>query len=120
MEERYISLGTFRRSGVRVDTPVWAAAVDGKLYVYTARASGKVKRLRNSARAELAGCDARGRTHTDWLAASARVVVEDATVERAYGALRAKYGIQMRILELGSRLRRLGRKQAILEIEIAP
>ena len=119
VEERYISLGTFRRNGIRVDTPVWAAASDGRLYVFTAAGSGKVKRLRNSARAELAGCNSRGRTHTDWVAASARIIQNAATIERAYAALRAKYGIWMRITDLLSRLSGRIRKRAILEIELA-
>lgn len=33
---RYLSLATFRRNGAEVKTPVWFAAADGKLYVFTA------------------------------------------------------------------------------------
>ena len=58
---RYMSLATFRRSGAEVATPVWFAAADGKLYVFTAEQSGKVKRLRHSSRARVAPSDARGR-----------------------------------------------------------
>ena len=39
---RYMSLATFRRSGAEVATPVWFAAVDGKLYVVSAGNAGKV------------------------------------------------------------------------------
>ena len=35
---RYLSLATFRRNGAEVTTPVWFAAGDGKLYVFTAGA----------------------------------------------------------------------------------
>ncbi|HEV2057076.1 MAG TPA: pyridoxamine 5'-phosphate oxidase family protein [Methylomirabilota bacterium] len=45
---RYLSLATFRKSGIKVATPVWLAAADGKLHVFTAGESGKVKRLRHS------------------------------------------------------------------------
>ena len=45
---RYVSLATFRMSGVEVRTPVWFAAVGDKLYVFTAGQSGKAKRLRRS------------------------------------------------------------------------
>ena len=48
---RYVSLATFRTTGAEVRTPVWFAAVGGKLYVFTAGESGKVKRLRRSSRA---------------------------------------------------------------------
>jgi uncharacterized protein len=52
--QRYLSLSTLRRSGAEVKTPVWFAALDGKLCVFTAGASGKVKRLRHSRRARIA------------------------------------------------------------------
>lgn len=58
---RYMSLATFRRSGAEVRTPVWFAAAGGRLYVFTAGESGKVKRLRHSSRARAAPSDARGR-----------------------------------------------------------
>jgi len=49
-----LSLATFRKSGAEVATPVWFAASDGNLYVFTAGDSGKVKRLRHTARARVA------------------------------------------------------------------
>src|SRR2546428_96987 len=48
---RYISLTTFRRSGVEVRTPVWFEARDGKLYIFTAGGGGQNKRFRPSPRA---------------------------------------------------------------------
>jgi len=57
---RYLTLATFRRTGAEVRTPVWFAAVAGKLYVFTAGESGKVKRLRGSSRARVAPSDMRG------------------------------------------------------------
>ena len=56
---RYVALATFRRSGAEVRTPVWFAAVDDRLYVFTAGDSGKVKRLRHSPRARVAPSDVR-------------------------------------------------------------
>ena len=35
-DSRYIALTTYRRSGFPVTTPVWAAPLQGKLYVVTA------------------------------------------------------------------------------------
>ena len=59
---RYISLRTFRKTGVAVDTPVWVAAEGGKLYVMTTLATGKAKRIRNNPQVEVCDCDMRGRT----------------------------------------------------------
>jgi len=57
---RYMSLATFRRNGTEVATPVWFAAVDGRLYVVSAGEAGKVKRIRNASRVRVAPCDVRG------------------------------------------------------------
>ncbi|NBM19136.1 PPOX class F420-dependent oxidoreductase [Streptomyces sp. GC420] len=57
----YISLTTFRRDGTGVATPVWCAADDGVLYVWTRSDSWKVKRIRNNGRATVVPCDVRGR-----------------------------------------------------------
>ena len=117
-DQPYLSLATFRRSGKAVETAVWFAAADGKLYVFTAADSGKVKRVRNSPRSRVAPCDVRGRCQGDWIDAQTRIVEDPATVERAYAALRAKYGLQMRITDLLSRLTGRYAKRAILEIQV--
>ena len=117
-DARYISLGTFRKSGVRVDTPIWAAPSDGKLYAFTEADSGKVKRLRNSTRAQVARCGARGTLLGAWRDARARIVEDAGTIETAYRALYEKYGWLMRLTDFVSRLTGRYAKRAILEIEI--
>ncbi|MFH9612761.1 PPOX class F420-dependent oxidoreductase [Streptomyces pratensis] len=57
----YVSLTTYRKDGTPVATPVWAAADDGVLYVWTRSDSWKVKRLRNDSRVLVTVCDVRGR-----------------------------------------------------------
>lgn len=114
----YAALATFRRSGAEVRTPVWFAAVDGRLYVFTAGDSGKVKRLRHSSRARIAPSDARGHARGEWWDAQARVVVEPRVIERAHAAMRAKYGWQARVGDLFSRLTGRLPRRAWIEIEI--
>ena len=46
--QKYISLTTFRKTGVGVATPVWFGEEDGKLYVMTRSDMGKTKRIRNN------------------------------------------------------------------------
>jgi uncharacterized protein len=113
---RYVSLTTFRRSGAQVATPVWFAAVDGRLYVVSAGDSGKVKRIRNSARVRLAPCDARGGMRGPWQEATARVVTDGTLIGRAHAALRAKYGWQVRLLDLVSTLTGRAKRRAWLEV----
>jgi uncharacterized protein len=106
-----VSLATFRRSGAEVATPVWFADLDGKIYAFTAGDSGKVKRLRHTSRVRIAPCDARGQVRGAWRDATGRVVTDRALIERAHAALRAKYGWQMRMLDLLARVSgRLGRR----------
>ena len=117
---RYMSLGTFRRSGTELATPVWFALDDGKLYVFTAGESGKVKRLRRSPRARVAPSDGRGRVRGEWWQASARILTEHGPIERAHAALVAKYGWQMRLADLLSRLTGRIRRRAWIEIIVDP
>ncbi len=113
-----MSLATFRRSGAEVKTPVWFAAADGKLYVFTAGDSGKVKRLRRSPRVRIAPSDARGRVRGACWDAAARVISETPAIERARAALRAKYGWQMWLTDLFSRLTGRIHRRAWIEIEL--
>jgi hypothetical protein len=115
---RYISLATYRLNGAEVATPVWFAAADGKLYVFTAEQSGKVKRLRHSPRARVAPSDARGRVRGGWREATARILSEPGTIERAHAALQAKYGWQMRVTNLLSSLTGRINHRAWLEIQL--
>ena len=114
---RYLTLATFRRTGAEVRTPVWFAAVDGKIYLFTAGESGKVKRLRHSSRARVAPSDMRGRVRGGWWDVTARIVTEPRLIERAHAALRAKYGWQVQLGDLFSRLTGRIRRRAWIEIE---
>ena len=98
-------------------TPVWFAAAEGALWVFTAGESGKVKRLRRSPRARIARCDARGRVQGEWRDATARLVTEPAAIERARAAMRAKYGWQLRLLDVFSWLARRIDRRAWIRIE---
>lgn len=113
-----MTLATFRRSGAEVRTPVWFAAVDGRIYLFTAGDSGKVKRLRHSSRARIAPADLRGEVRGVWCDVVARVVTEPRLIGRAHAALRAKYGWQMRLGDLVSRLTGRMTRRAWIEIEI--
>ncbi len=83
---------TYRRSGRAVPTPVWAAAgEDGRLYVRSERAAGKVKRLRRDSRLLVAPCTVRGRPLGKPFEATARVLAPEEE-QRAEQALVARYG----------------------------
>jgi hypothetical protein len=117
-QHRYLSLATFRRNGVEVATPVWFAAAANRLYVFTAGDAGKVKRLRRSPRARVAPCNARGRVSGAWRDATARLVDDERSIRLARGALHAKYGWQLVLLDFAARLTGRLQRRAWIEIEV--
>jgi PPOX class probable F420-dependent enzyme len=118
-DQQYVSLETFRKDGSGVKTPVWAAALDGKLVVVTDGTSFKVKRLRANPRIRVAGCDARGKTiKTDWKEGTARILEDKAHIERAHAALKQKYGFQFRLLDFGAWIGRRMARRAWLELDL--
>lgn len=115
---QYISLATFRRSGVEVATPVWAAYQDGVFYVFSAGDAGKVKRLRVSPRARVAVCDVRGKLKGPWHEALAEIITAPAEIETALAALRRKYGLAMRVADLLARLSGRMARRAYLAVRV--
>jgi hypothetical protein len=72
--QKYISLGTFRKNGETVATPVWFGEDGGKLYVMTRSDMGKVKRIRNNSRVTIAPCTIRGKVIGPEFPALARIL----------------------------------------------
>lgn len=115
---KYISLETFRKTGVGVRTPVWFAAdpaAPTDFFVYCEADSGKVKRIRNNAHVRVAPCDIRGNLRGAWVEAQARLV-EGADAEKGQNFLKQKYGWMKRMGDFFSRL--MGHKQAVLQINL--
>lgn len=109
-DETYVSLTTFRRTGIAVPTAVWIVRDGDDLLVTTGAASGKVTRIRNSDVVELAACDRVGKVAADAVVVPALAVVrEDAeTREVLDRLLLAKYGAQYRAIKLAAKLARRG------------
>ena len=88
--QKYISLATFRKTGVPVYTPIWFAEDDDKLYFMTNSKLGKVKRIRNNPGVRIAPCTIRGKITGPEFAAQARILPPTDT-NRVQRAIRAKY-----------------------------
>jgi uncharacterized protein len=88
--QKYISLTTFRKTGVGVATPVWFGEDDGKLYVMTRSDMGKTKRVRNNPQVKVAPSTIRGKVTGPEFAATARILPREAhrhareTINRKY------------------------------------
>ena len=87
---KYISLTTFRKTGVGVPTPVWFGEEDGKLYVMTRSDMGKTKRIRNNAQVKVAPCTIRGKVTGPEFPATARVLPPEEH-QRARKTINRKY-----------------------------
>jgi PPOX class probable F420-dependent enzyme len=88
--QKYISLATFRKTGVAVPTPIWFAEYDNRLYFMTNSKLGKVKRIRNNPQVKIAPSTIRGKITGPEFPATARILPpEDAA--RVRQAINAKY-----------------------------
>jgi PPOX class probable F420-dependent enzyme len=76
-EHGFVNLTTFRKSGKAVSTPVRCGVDSGKLYVSTGTKSGKVKRIRNNPRVQIAPCTIRGKVVGPTVEAMARILSVD-------------------------------------------
>jgi len=107
--QKYLSLATFRKSGVAVYTPVWFGESNGKIYVKTRNDSGKFKRIRNNPAVKVAPCNARGKITGPEFAARVRILSpQDESVAKE--AVNRKYWL--------ARLPFWSSKNRYLEIEI--
>jgi uncharacterized protein len=117
--EKYVSLATYRRNGVEVNTPVWIAELAGRYYVFSAGDAGKIKRIRVTPRVRLAACDVRGNVRSAWIDAHARIVVDPALIVEVRKALRRKYGLLMGLTDVMATITGRIRRRAYIEIELA-
>ena len=117
---KYLNMATYRRNGQEVRTPVWFAGADPLYYLFSAGDAGKVKRIRANGRAKVVSCDVRGGITGEWFEASARLLDDASEIQHAYRALRRKYGWQMWLTDVASRLTGRYAKRQLIALELAP
>ncbi len=118
-QARYCSLKTFRKDGRAVATAVWFAAAADRFFAFSAGEAGKVKRIRNSARAEVAPCDVRGNVQGAYLPVTAALLTAQSDIDIALRTLRSKYGIVMVLFDIGSKLGGRFNKRAYIQFRLA-
>jgi PPOX class probable F420-dependent enzyme len=88
--QKYISLTTFRKTGIGVPTPVWFGEENDKLYFMTRSTMGKSKRIRNNPQVKVAPCTMRGKvTGPEFSAMARRLPPEEGA--RARDTINRKY-----------------------------
>ena len=102
--DTYVSLATYRRDGREVRTPLWIAGTGAEFHAFSAGNAGKLKRIRANPGVKLAPCDMRGGALGEWREARARLLTDPTEIATAHAALRRKYGLQMWVADMASRL----------------
>jgi PPOX class probable F420-dependent enzyme len=117
----YLNFSTRKKSGEWVNTPVWFAPHPqrhpGSYFVFSAGGAGKVKRLRNFSDCRVAACTATGTLTGPWREMRAYVLEATQDEAMALEALRDKYGWQMKIGDLSSRLTGKMARRAYIRID---
>jgi PPOX class probable F420-dependent enzyme len=88
--EQFVVLTSYRKDGTPVPTTVWFANENGHIYVTTGSAAGKIKRIRNNGRVQLAPSDRAGHIHGETVQAQAQEV-PTSEYERVNAILANKY-----------------------------
>ena len=92
-KKKYLNLETFRKSGLGVRTPVWFAQDGETIYVLTMAGSGKVKRIRNNGRVNIAPCKVNGTPTGPWVQAVASQSTDAQEFKHVISLLDKKYGL---------------------------
>lgn len=110
--QKFVSITTFRKTGVPVATPTWIVPLDeGRVGFWTSSASGKFKRLRNNPQVTLQPCDQRGRLKLDSTVSSgtATLVTAGPEFESIQRQIKAKYGMMVRVSRVFNTLGHIGK-----------
>ena len=116
----YVSLRTYRKNGTPLDAPVWCVAHNNSLYVFSAGDAGKVKRLRNSSKAQIAQCNMRGKISGPWHDTVTTITDGQTDIQSILKAFYKKYRWQMWVLDFCAKLTGKFPKRAYLRTKIKP
>jgi PPOX class probable F420-dependent enzyme len=109
-KEPFVNITTFKRDGTPVSVPVWCAADNGTLLVFSEADSWKVKRIRRDSHVRLAPCSARGTPRGPAVDADASLMEETTKVQallaRKYGWAWRGYRALMLVTAMARRVRR--------------
>lgn len=100
---RHCLLVTYKRDGSAVPAPVWFARDGDRLYVWTEVNAYKAKRLRRDPRALIAPCGPTGKPLGDPVAATGRVLEDEAERAHAARVIRSQWSWWQRAFERASR-----------------
>lgn len=95
--EKYVSLETFRTNGTPVRTPVWFVEYDRLIWIITRELTGKVKRLANNDKVNIAVSNFSGKPKGIWFSAHAKLI-QGNLAEKAMSLRNKKYGFMAKLI----------------------
>jgi len=100
IDQKYLSLETYKRDNTPIQTPVWFVIDNDQLYITTKETTGKVKRLRNNQNARIAVCSMKGDIKSDWIDVGVEKISEESNVEKIVKLRKKKYGFSARLINM--------------------
>ena len=100
IDQKYLSLETYKRDNTPVQTPVWFVIDNDQLYITTRETTGKVKRLRNNQNARIAVCSMKGDIKSNWVDVGLEKISEESDVEKIVKLRKKKYGFSARLISM--------------------
>jgi len=100
IDQKYLSLETYKRDSTPIQTPVWFVTENDQIYITTKETTGKVKRLRNNQNARIAVCSMKGDIKSDWVDVGLEKIPEESDVEKIVKLRKKKYGFSARLISM--------------------
>ena len=100
IDQKYLSLETYKRDNTPIQTPVWFVTENDQIYITTKETTGKVKRLRNNQNARIAVCSMKGDIKSDWIDVGLEKIPEESDVEKIVKLRKKKYGFSARLISM--------------------
>ena len=100
IDQKYLSLETYKRDNTPIQTPVWFVTYKEQFYITTKETTGKVKRLRNNQNARIAVCSMKGDIKSDWIDVGVEKISEESNVEKIVKLRKKKYGFSARLINM--------------------
>jgi len=100
IDQKYLSLETYKRDNTPVQTPVWFVIDNDQLYITTKETTGKVKRLRNNQNARIAVCSMKGDIKSNWVDVGLEKIPEESNIEKIVKLRKKKYGFSARLVSM--------------------
>ena len=99
IDQKYISLETYKKDNTPIRTPVWFVIDDDRICIMTKEGTGKVKRLRNNQNVRIAVCSMKGEIKNDCVCGTAKMIV-DTEAEKIIKLRKKKYGFSARLISV--------------------